>query len=101
MVTLFVNAVKYKNSRYKKISQQISSTISNSVYVTDEQLQKKKKTRVQRISGPFLFPVLLHNDRLTRISSVQTFKKSQQQLVYKAHQRIGMHERKLEDGANN
>ena len=53
----------------------MSSTISNSVYVTNEQRQKKKKNRVHRISGPFLFLVLLRNDRLTRISSVQTFKR--------------------------
>ena len=79
----------------------MSSTISNSVYVTNEQRQKKKKNRVQRISDPFLFPVLLYNDRLTRTSSVQTFKRLQQQLACKAHQRIGMHERKLENGANN
>ena len=79
----------------------MSSTISNSVYVTNEQRQKKKKNRVQRISDPFLFPVLLYNDRLTCTSSVQTFKRLQQQLACKAHQRIGMHERKLENGANN
>ena len=64
---------------------------------------RKRKKTVYTIfdAGPFLFPVLLYNDRLTCTSSVQTFKRLQQQLACKAHQRIGMHERKLENGANN